>query len=153
MEERILKKIREELIFEIYLMKSDMIAEILSALGDALRHVGTKDLYEEVFEDFEFFGSSGEIIIDHLERPIGARASQFTRLRSQLKLKHKMEVSKFSSTLTLEDLIDSICELEDYFELEGTEDSLILRFIQTKLKVHTTFGGKNYKERKKRKVK
>ena len=35
-------------------MKSDMIAEIASALGGVPRHVGTKYGYEEAFEDFEF---------------------------------------------------------------------------------------------------
>ena len=41
------------------LMKSDMIAEIVSALGGIPRHVGTKDGYEEVVEDFETTRSNG----------------------------------------------------------------------------------------------
>ena len=42
-------------------------------------------------------------------------------------MKHKMEVSNFLVTLTLEDLIDWICELEEYFELEDIEDFLRVR--------------------------
>lgn len=48
-----------------------------------------------------------------MERPTGTRAGLFARPGSQLKLKHKMEVSNFSGTLTLGDLIDWIGELED----------------------------------------
>lgn len=50
-----------------------------------------------------------------MERPTRTRVSQFSRPGSQLKMKHKMEASNFSSTLNLEDLIDLIGELEDYF--------------------------------------
>ena len=55
-------------------MKSDMIAEIVSALGGEPRHVGSEGSYDEVVEDFEV---TSEDIIDHEERPIGIRASQF----------------------------------------------------------------------------
>ena len=51
-------------------MKSDMIAEIVSSLGGVPRHVGIADDYEEVAKDFEVVGSSGECIIDYVERPI-----------------------------------------------------------------------------------
>ena len=94
------------------LMKSDMIVEIVSALGGAPRHVGTEDGYKEDVEDFEVVGSSGE---GRTKRPRGNRDSQFDRFGSQLKLKHKMEVSNFLGTLNPEDLIDWIGELEDYF--------------------------------------
>ena len=97
-----------------------------------------EDSYEEVFEDFEANRSSGEDISDRVERPMGNRASQFSRLEYQLKLKHTMEVSNFSSTLNLEDLTDWIGELEDYFELEDIEDPLRVRFTQTKLKGHVS---------------
>ena len=50
--ERILEKIRVEFRSEIALMKSDMIFEIMNALGGEPRHVGTKGSYEEFFEDF-----------------------------------------------------------------------------------------------------
>ena len=112
-EERISKKIRAEFRSEIALMKSDMIAEIVSALGGVPRHVDTKGIYEEVAEDFEVAGLSSEDIPDCVERPIGIRDGKFARPGSQLKLKHKMEVSNFSGTLTPEDLIDWIGELED----------------------------------------
>lgn len=59
-----------------------------------------------------------------------------------MKLKHKMEVSNFSGNLTLEDLIDWISELEDYFELEDIEDPLRVRLAQTKLKGHATLWWK-----------
>ena len=38
---------------QITLMKSDMIAKIVSDLGGVPRHVGTEGSYEEVDEDFE----------------------------------------------------------------------------------------------------
>ena len=68
---------RAEFRSEIALMKSDMIAEIVSALGGIPRHVGTKDGYEEVVEDFEVVGSSGEDRSDHMERPTRIRTGQF----------------------------------------------------------------------------
>ena len=53
------------------LLKSDMIVEIISAIGGVPRHVGTEDGYEEVFEDFEVVGLSSEDITNRVERPIG----------------------------------------------------------------------------------
>ena len=108
--------VRAEFISQIASMKSDMIAEIVSALGGVPRHVGTEDGYEEVAGDFETTISSGKAKQD--ERPRGNKVVQLDRSGSQLKLKHKMEVSNFSGTLNPEDLIDWIGELEDYFELE-----------------------------------
>ena len=61
---------REEFISEIALMKSDMIAEIVSSLGGVPRHVGNEGSYEKVAKDLEVAGSSGEDRIDHVERPI-----------------------------------------------------------------------------------
>ena len=75
MEERILEKLRAELKLEMALMKSDMITEIVSALGGVPRHVGTKDGCEEVVEDFEVIRSSGEEKNNRVERPIGTRVS------------------------------------------------------------------------------
>ena len=45
-----------------------------------------------------------------------------------------MEDSNFSSTLTPEDLINWIGELEEYFELEEIEEPLKVRLAQMKLK-------------------
>ena len=56
--------------------------------------------------------------------------------RSQLKLKHKMEVSNFSGTLNLKDLNYWIGKLEYYFEIVEFEDLLRVRLAQTKLKGH-----------------
>ena len=114
-EERISKKVKADFKSEMILMKSDMITEIMSALGGIPGYMGTKDSYEEVVEDFEVVGSSGRGRIDQVERTMGNRAGQFDRSGSQLKLKHKMEVSNFLGTLNPEDLIDWIGELEDYF--------------------------------------
>ena len=55
-EARISEKISVEFRYEISLMKSDMIAKIVSALSGISRHVGIEDGYEEVAEDFEVFG-------------------------------------------------------------------------------------------------
>lgn len=115
-------------------MKSDMITRIISDIGGVPQHIGTEDGYEEVFEDFRVFRSIGEIRTDQVERPMGNRASQFDRFGSQLKLKHKMEVSNFLDTLNPEDLVDQIDEFEDYFELKDIEDLLRVRLTQTKLK-------------------
>ena len=67
---------------------------------------------------------------------MGDRAGQFSIPRFEFKLKHKMEVPNFSSTLNPIDLIDWIGELEDYFELEEIEDPLRVRLVKTKLKGH-----------------
>lgn len=123
-EERISKKVKEDFRSqmeevkvnfrsEMALMKSDMITKIVSALGGLPRHVAAEDGYEKVVEDFKVSRLSGEDKIDHVERPMGNRASQFVRFGSQLKLKHKIEISNFSCTLNPEDIIDSIGELED----------------------------------------
>ena len=132
MEERTLEKImtqieevKASLRSEMELMKSDIIVEVVSALGGIPRHVGTKDGYEEVVKDFETTRSSGRAKQD--ERPIGNRVVQLDRFGSQLKMKHKMEVYNFLGTLNHEDLIDWIGELEDYFELEDIEDPLRVR--------------------------
>ena len=98
--------------------------------------MGIENGYEDVVEDFEFFGSNGEGRTDRVERPMKNWVGQFARSRSHLKLKHKMEVSNFSGSLTPEDLIDWIGELEDYFELESIEDPLRVKLAQTKLKGH-----------------
>ena len=108
--------IKEEFRYEIALMKSDMIVEIVSALGGVPRHVGTQGSYEEFDKDFKVFGLSGEDRTDRKERPIVIRVGQFARPRSQLKLKHKMEVSNFLGASIHKDLIDWISELEDQFE-------------------------------------
>ena len=134
-EGRILEIIRTDIRFEMTLMISDMITKIVSALGGIPRHVGTKDSYEEVVEDSEVVGSSGET---RTERPRGNRVGEFDKVGSQLKLKHKMEVSNSSCTLIPNDLIDWIGELEDYFELEDTKDPLRVRLAQTKLKGHAS---------------
>ena len=80
--ERILEKIREKFRFDIALMKSDMIVEIMSSLGGVPRHVGIEDGYEDVHEKFEVNESSGEDIIYCMERPIGTRADKFSILGS-----------------------------------------------------------------------
>lgn len=74
--------------------------------------------------------------MDHVERPIGIGVGQFARSGSQLKLKHKMVISNFLGTLNLEDLIDWIVDLEEYFELEGIGDPLKVKLAQNKSKGH-----------------
>ena len=133
---------KTKFISEIALMKSDMIAEIVSALGGVPRHVGFEGSYEEVAKDFDLVGLSSEDRTDHVERPIEIRTSQFARPRSQLKLKHKMEVFNFLGTLNPKELIDWIGELEDYFELEDIEHPLRVRLAQTKQKGHATLWWK-----------
>ena len=128
-EERISKKVKENFRSEIEevkatfrskmaLMKSHMIVEIISAIGGVPRHMDTKDGYEEAAEDYELVGSGGEGRIDRVEKPMGNRASHFDRFGSQLKLKHKKEISDFLDTLNPKDLINWIGEFEDYFDLE-----------------------------------
>ena len=53
-----------------------------------------------------------------------------------------MKVSNFLGTLNLEDLIDWIGELEDYFELEDIEDPLRVSLAQTKMKGHAPLWWK-----------
>ena len=78
MEERILGKImtqieevKASLRSGMELMKSDIIVEVVSALGGIPRHVGTKDGYEGAIEDFETTRSSNKA--DQDERPRGNR--------------------------------------------------------------------------------
>jgi hypothetical protein len=103
-EERISEKVKEDFRSEMEevkanfrsqttLIKSDMIVEIMIALGGLPRHASTEGSYEEIFEYFDVVGSSCEDQNDHVERPIGIRAGHFSSPGSQLKLKHKMEVS------------------------------------------------------------
>ena len=73
MEGRISEKIRADIRLKMALMKSDMIVEIVSALGGAPRHVGIEDSYKEVVEDFEAIGSSGRV--DQAKRPRGNRTN------------------------------------------------------------------------------
>ena len=101
-----MEEVKYSFISEMELMKSDMVFEIVSSLGDVTGHVGTKDCYEEVAKEFEIVRWSGKDINDHVGIPIGNRFVQFARHGSQLRLKYKMGVSNFSSTLTLEELID-----------------------------------------------
>ena len=75
MEERISKKItaqieevKASLRSEMELMKSDIVAEVVSALGGIPRHVVIEDDYEEVVEDFEIIGSSGKNRTNCVER-------------------------------------------------------------------------------------
>ena len=93
-EERISEKVKEnfrskmeEVIAsfrsKMVLMKSDMIAEIISAIGGVHFHVSTKDFYEFFFEDFEVAKLSSENITNHMERPMGNRVGLFVRLGSQ----------------------------------------------------------------------
>ena len=53
-----------------------------------------------------------------------------------------MEVSNLAGTLNLEDLIDWISELEDYFELEDIEDPIRVRLALSKLKGHVALWWK-----------
>ena len=48
----------------------------------------------------------------------------------------KFEVPTFLEKLNLEELIDWINELEEYFEYEKTEDLDRVRFVKAKLKGH-----------------
>ena len=48
----------------------------------------------------------------------------------------KFDVPTFSRNLNLEELIDWINELEEYFEYEEIEDSDRVRFAKAKLKGH-----------------
>ena len=142
MEKRISEKIREKFISKIALMKSDMIVEIVRDLGGVRRHMGSDDGYEEFVEDFEVIGSSGKDRTDHVERPVETMVGQFARPRSQLKLKHKMEVSNLLGTLTPKDLIDWIGEFEDYIKLEDIEDLIRVMLAKTKLKGHVALWWK-----------
>ena len=72
-EGKISENIRLDIRSEMALMKSDMIAEIVTTLGGVPRDVGTEESYEEVVEDFEATGSSGRS--DQVERPRGGRTN------------------------------------------------------------------------------
>ena len=79
-EGRILEKIRADIRFEMALMKSDMIVEIVSSLGGIPRNMGTEDSYEEAIEEFEVSRTSGRS--NHVERPRGGGTDKLLRPRS-----------------------------------------------------------------------
>ena len=60
MESRIIEKVKSDFRSEMELMKNDMIIEVMRAIAGMLRNLGTEDGYEEVAEDFEVVGSSGD---------------------------------------------------------------------------------------------
>lgn len=119
-EARILEKVKIDFRFEMESIKN----KIMRAIASVPQYVCTKYGHKEVPKDFEVSILISKDRIDHVERPMGDTAGQFSRPRSQLKLKHRIEVSNFSSTLNLEDLIDWIGKLEDHFELEDIADPL-----------------------------
>lgn len=76
------------------------------------RNLDSKDEYEEAGEELEEAkGSKDE------------REEIFLRAVAQASKVHKVELSKFSRTLNLKDLINWIRELENYFEFEDVKDS------------------------------
>ena len=79
-----------------------------------------------------------------MERSIEGNTSKLNRSRTQVKLKHKMEVSNFSRILNPKELIDWIGEMEDYFELEDIGDLLRMRLEHTKLKGYTPLWWKEF---------
>ena len=54
----------------------------------------------------------------------------------------KFDVPTFSRNLNLEELIDWINELEEYFEYEEIEDLDRVRFVKAKLKCHKKILGR-----------
>ena len=58
-------------------MNSDMIVKIVSALGGVPKNVGIEGIYEEVVEDFEVVGSSGEEKTNHVDRSIWTTIGEF----------------------------------------------------------------------------
>ena len=108
-------------------MKSDMIIEIVSVMDGVHQHVSTKDGYEEVVENFEVVGLSGQDRIDQIERSMQDVIGWLNWSDTKLNLKHKKDISNLTRTLNPKDLIDWIGELEDYFELEDIGDPLKVR--------------------------
>lgn len=130
-----MEEVKDSFRSQMSLMKSDMIAEIVSAIGRIRQHVGIEGSYEEVFEYVEVVGLSCETYWN--------QDGQFSSPGSQLKLKHNMEVSNFLGTLSAGYLIDWIGELENYFDLQDIEDPLRVRLAQTKFKGHATLWWKD----------
>ena len=58
------------------------------------------------------------------------------RAISKIGIRPKFEVPTFSRNLNLEELINWINKLEDYFEYEDIEDPNRVNFLRTKLKHH-----------------
>ena len=65
--------------------------EIMRTIVGVPQHVGTEDRYEEVAEDFEVVGLSGEDRTNHMERSMEDRVGWLDRSNTRLKLKHKMD--------------------------------------------------------------
>lgn len=93
--------------------KNELRNEIQNMLAGLWRNPKSEDEYEEAGEELE--AKEAEGLVDEGEEI-------FLRVVTQISKVHKVEVSNFSSSLNLEDLIDWIGDLEDYFEFEDVKD-------------------------------
>lgn len=100
---KITEKVKSDFRSEMELMKNDMITEVMRAIVGMPRNLGTNDSYEEVVEDFEAVGSSGD---DQRDRSGENRIGRLHRSGTRLSTSYQMEVSTLSSTLRPKDLID-----------------------------------------------
>ena len=64
------------------------------------------------------------------------KEDRFFRAISKIGKRPKIQVPTFLGNLNLEELIDWINELEEYFEYEEIEDPNKVRFAKAKLKGH-----------------
>ena len=67
--------------------------DIMRVIVGVPRNMDTEDGYEEVAEDFEIVGSSGEDRTNHMERYVEDITGQWDRSEAWLKLTHKKDVS------------------------------------------------------------
>lgn len=82
-------------------------------MANLQRNMESKDGYEEAGEELKAEEAKG---------PEDKREEIFLRAVAQASKVHKVEVSNFSGTLNLEDLVDWIKEMDDYFDFEDVKD-------------------------------
>ena len=75
------------------------------------------------------------------------------RAVSKIRKRPKFEVPTFSVNLNLEELIDWINKLEEYFEYEDIEDPDRVKFAKVKLKGHAKIWWQEFRLERNRKGK
>lgn len=97
----------------------------------ARKNLEIEDEFKEAVEDLEITKVEIHVEEERMLRDMG-----------QMGKIHKIYVAYFFGSLHLEELIDWINELEDYFEIEDVKNQQRVRLAQTKLKGHTTIWWK-----------
>ena len=73
---------------------------------------------------------------------------KFIKVLSKMKGRSNMEVSTYSTSLKLEELIDWIREMEKYFDMEHIEDTKRVKVVCLKFQGHASLWWENVQNEK-----